>query len=235
MTAIASPAQTFTTLANFQGKPNANPFDALVQGTDGNLYGTTDAPWWSTVFKITPAGKLITLHKFDGTDGSGPYAGLVLATDDSFYGTTTYGGANNSGTVFKITPKGTLTTLYSFPTNCANGQGPYAGLVQAADELTRRQARKRAEEHLRPLNLGKVLALSNLPFRVFIERHFVPNVFPTLKLSTQGRYRCTLNTHLLPAFGDSRLCDIGTIDLQHFVLQKMDGGLSWATCDHLRN
>jgi hypothetical protein len=57
-----------------------------------------------------------------------------------------------------------------------------------------------------------------------VERHFVPNVFPTLKLSTQERYRRTLNNHLLPAFGDSRLCDIGTLDLQQFVLQKMEGG-----------
>jgi integrase len=125
-------------------------------------------------------------------------------------------------------------------TDCINADGTIgrkreSTILGYVSELTRRQARKRAEEHLRPLNLGKVTPLSNLPFRVFIERHFVPNVFPTLKLSTQGRYRCTLNTHLLPAFGDSRLCDIGTIDLQHFVLQKMEGGLSWATCDHLRN
>ena len=45
-------------------------------------------------------------------------------------------------------------------------------------DLTRRQARKRAEEHLRPLNLGKVTPLSNLPLREFVERHLVPNVFP---------------------------------------------------------
>ena len=118
-------------------------------------------------------------------------------------------------------------------TDCINADGTIgrkreSTILGYVSELTRRQARKRAEEHLRPLNLGKVTPLSNLPFRVFIERHFVPNVFPTLKLSTQGRYRCTLNIHLLPAFGDSRLCDIGTIDLQHFVLQKMEGGLSWA-------
>jgi len=59
----------------------------------------------------------------------------VQATDGNFYGTTTEAGANNGGTIFKITPGGTLTTIYSFcsQTNCADGQYPAAGLIQASD------------------------------------------------------------------------------------------------------
>jgi integrase len=68
-----------------------------------------------------------------------------------------------------------------------------------------------------------------------VEKYFVPNLFPTLKPSTRQRYRCTLDKHLLPAFGDSRLCDIGMLDLQQFVLQKMAGGLGWECADHYRN
>ena len=101
--------------------------------------------------------------------------------------------------------------------------------------MTRRQAQKAAEEHLRPLNLGKVTPFSAISFREFVDKYFVPNFFPTLKLSTQQRYRRTLDKHLLPAFGDSRLCDIGTLDLQQFVLQKMAGGLGWECADHYRN
>ena len=101
--------------------------------------------------------------------------------------------------------------------------------------MTRRQALKAAEEHLRPLNLGKVTPFSAISFREFVDKYFVPNFFPTLKLSTQRRYRRTLEKHLLPAFGDSRLCDIGTLDLQQFVLQKMAGGLGWECADHYRN
>ena len=104
-----------------------------------------------------------------------------------------------------------------------------------ASELTRRQAHKLAGEHLRPLNMGKVTPLSNLKLGEFVERHFIPNVLPTLKLSTRRRYHGTLNVHLLPAFGDTRLCDIGTLDLQRFVLQKMEHGLGWESCSHLRN
>jgi hypothetical protein len=40
-TAIASPAKTFTVLANFNGKNGAAANGPLVQGADGNFYGTT--------------------------------------------------------------------------------------------------------------------------------------------------------------------------------------------------
>jgi integrase len=35
--------------------------------------------------------------------------------------------------------------------------------------------------------------------------------------------------------GECRLRDIETVDLQRFVLQKMQGGLSWESASHLRN
>lgn len=101
--------------------------------------------------------------------------------------------------------------------------------------MTKRQACKAADEFLRPLNLGKVTPYATVIFREFTENHFVPNVFPTLKLSTRKHYRITLNKHLLPAFGEQRLCDIRTIDIQRFVLQKMDSGLGWESADHFRN
>jgi integrase len=44
-----------------------------------------------------------------------------------------------------------------------------------------------------------------------------------------------LDLHILPAFGTKRLCDISTVDLQRFILQKFDNGLGWETCNHLRN
>jgi integrase len=101
--------------------------------------------------------------------------------------------------------------------------------------ITRRQAQKAAEEYLRPLNLGKVTPFSAILFRQFVDKYFVPNFFPTLKLSTQQRYRRTLDKHLLSAFGDSCLCDIRTLEMQQFVLQKMAGGLGWECADHYRN
>ena len=97
-------------------------------------------------------------------------------------------------------------------------------------EMTLREARKLADERLRPVNQGRMLPQSTMELRVFVERYFDPLFFPTLKRSTQKRYRQTLNSHLLPAFGKFRLCDIGTVDLQQFVLQKMESGLGLGVC-----
>src|ERR1039457_2533217 len=86
-----------------------------------------------------PAQTLTTLYSFCSQsgcpDGYYPYAGLVQATNGGLYGTTYGGGTNSAGTIFKITPGGTLTALYSFcpQTNCTDGFGPQAGLVQAAN------------------------------------------------------------------------------------------------------
>src|ERR1039457_6636527 len=147
-TAIALPAQiaTLTTIHRFcsqSGCPDGLQLVAgLVQATNGDLYGTTSGGATNsagTIFKITPGGTLTTLYSFcsqtNCADGAYPYAGLVQLANGDLYGTTYSGGNNYNGTVFKITPTGTLTTLYRFcsQTNCTDGEGPYAGLVQAAN------------------------------------------------------------------------------------------------------
>ncbi len=154
-----TPAGQLTTLYSFcqqSGCPDGYfPRAALVQGADGNFYGTTyfggpntnslcdpNNPGCGTIFRITKAGKLTTLYRFCSrsgcADGANSGAELIQGTDGSLYGTTYYGGANNCfadcGTVFRITPKGTLTTLHSFcQTDCTDGFGIYAGLVQGTD------------------------------------------------------------------------------------------------------
>jgi uncharacterized repeat protein (TIGR03803 family) len=137
--ALASPAQTFTSLASFNGTDGAYPYYVyLVQGTDGNFYGTASSAGANnegTFFKVTTAGKLTPLYNFCSltscADGSEPAAGLVLASNGAFYGTTVYGGANGQGAVYKITPAGKLSTLHSF--NGTDGAYPYVGLIQAAN------------------------------------------------------------------------------------------------------
>jgi integrase len=108
-------------------------------------------------------------------------------------------------------------------------------ILGTISEMNRRQALKAADEFLRPLNLGKITPFSNVVFREFIEKCFIPNVFPILKLATRKKYRSAIDKHLLPAFGEQRLCDIGTLNIQSFVIQKMDGGLSWETANLFRN
>jgi uncharacterized repeat protein (TIGR03803 family) len=118
------------------------PYATLLQATNGNLYGTTNAGGANgagTVFEITPSGRLTTLHSFCSergcADGDSPTAALIEGTDHNFYGTTVGGGRHLGGTVFKITPAGKLITLYGFCALdlCADGESPHGGLVQGSD------------------------------------------------------------------------------------------------------
>jgi uncharacterized repeat protein (TIGR03803 family) len=125
-----------TVLYSFSGGIDGAVPNGLVQGGDGNFYGTTEGGGTNdagTVFKFSTNGALTSLYSFTGTtDGAIPYAGLAQGSDGSFYGTTWQGGINNWGTVFKISPAGALTTLYSFSDD-NDGANPYAGLVQGSD------------------------------------------------------------------------------------------------------
>jgi uncharacterized repeat protein (TIGR03803 family) len=143
-TATSLRAQTFTTLASFDKTDGKYPVNvALVQGFDGNFYGTTNAGGAGngsngTVFKITPEGTLTRLYSFcriaQCADGKNPQASLLQATNGKFYGETTSGGASGSdgcGTIFEITAAGKLTTLHSFEDT--DGCIPLGGLIQTGN------------------------------------------------------------------------------------------------------
>lgn len=94
----------FTSLYSFSGGTNGgNPEAALVQGSDGNFYGTTlyggtasgvSIPGPGTVFKISTNGVLTSLYSFyGGFNSANPQAGLVQGSDGNFYGTTYNAGA----------------------------------------------------------------------------------------------------------------------------------------------
>ncbi len=127
-----TPAGVLTTLHGFDYTEGANPSATLVQGSDGNFYGTAQYGGdvdYGTVFKITAGGMLTLLHSFHDADGAQPYAGLVQAVDGNLYGTTKSG--SGIGSVFKMTPAGMLTNLHTF--NEPDGATVVAGLVQATD------------------------------------------------------------------------------------------------------
>jgi uncharacterized repeat protein (TIGR03803 family) len=127
----------FASLYGFTGGTDGGlPIAGLVQGSDGNFYGTTSrggASGTGTVFQITSAGTLTTLYSFTGgADGATPEAGLVQGTDSNFYGTTFLGGTNNDGTIFQISSNGVITTLHQFDKR-TDGKNPEAALVQGND------------------------------------------------------------------------------------------------------
>jgi uncharacterized protein (TIGR03437 family) len=137
--AIAAQSQTLTTLVTFNGTNGFGPIAPLIQGTDGNFYGTTGGAadgTGATIFKITPAGVFATLYTFPTLTNpvfltSWTVQGLTQGTDGNFYGITQGGGDGDWGTVFKMTPGGTLTVLHSF--TAPGGTSPMTSLIQATD------------------------------------------------------------------------------------------------------
>jgi uncharacterized repeat protein (TIGR03803 family) len=104
-----------TTLYSFCAQSScadgANPYGSLVQGADGNFYGTTAQGGTvnngGTLFKITTGGSFTQLYAFCAPnhcsgEGVNPQDGLVQGTDGNFYGTTPSGGAEGVGVVFRL-------------------------------------------------------------------------------------------------------------------------------------
>ncbi|HUD83526.1 MAG TPA: choice-of-anchor tandem repeat GloVer-containing protein, partial [Candidatus Saccharimonadales bacterium] len=131
-----TPSGNFTNLYSFTGgSDGGSPVPGLVQGADGNFYGTTyvqGADGFGTVFEITSSGALTTRYSFTGlNDGGNPWGGMVQAADGNLYGTTQDEGAYGFGTVFQIAPTGVLATVGQF--DGYTGSYPSAALVQGAD------------------------------------------------------------------------------------------------------
>ncbi len=136
--AMGTNLYTYTTIPPFELIQGwvvpALPFGGLIQGNDGDFYGTTydgGSGHYGTVFKMTAAGTLTNLVNFTSTNGSRPFGGLIQGGDGDFYGTTSNGGSGGYGTVFKVTAAGTFTTLVNFTSS--NGSNPEATLIQGSD------------------------------------------------------------------------------------------------------
>jgi len=137
---ITPDGSSYTPLLSFSYSNGAYPLSALIQGSDGTLYGTTgagDVGYNGTVFQMSLDGVAYTvLHGFgQGTDGSQPWASLMQGTDGMLYGTTFHsGGPPSAGTVFRIAPDGSgYTILHTF--NYSDGGFPQGRLIQASDGL----------------------------------------------------------------------------------------------------
>lgn len=144
-TAISSPAQTVTTLADFSIS-GYSPIGDLVQGFNGEFYGVTlSGPGRTgvgTAFDVTSSGKLSLLNRFQsyyGQNWLGYQGGLMLAANGNFYSSAPQGGTNGAGVIYELTPEGKLNALYNFCSqsnsqgDCADGGDPNAGVIQAAN------------------------------------------------------------------------------------------------------
>ena len=97
---------SFVPLHTFSYYDSSSPYGGLIEGSDGNFYGTTYGYFFNSgygsVFRVTPDGTFTNLLFFNKTNGAYPVAALVQGADGNFYGTTSAGGTNGLGTVFKL-------------------------------------------------------------------------------------------------------------------------------------
>jgi uncharacterized repeat protein (TIGR03803 family) len=117
-------------------------FDPLIQGADGNLYGTAQSGGVSacgTLFELSTSGVLLQLYSFPcGAGGWDPIGSLMQASDGNIYGVTEVGGITNPqcaegcGTIFKFSG-GTVSVVYSFSGPHGDGQSPITGLTEGTD------------------------------------------------------------------------------------------------------
>lgn len=100
---------------------------------------------------------------------------------------------------------------------------------------TRRQAQTLLDEKLLRLNQGQHVPQAVETFGEFVRKHWIPTLLPTFRPSTAEIYGVNLKKHLLPHFGEMRLCDLSAADVQSFVVERSQAGMSWNTVNHLRN
>lgn len=131
----------FALIKSFGGgaTDGARPFGAVIEASDGTLYGTTEAGGQSglgTVFKLGKDGNgySVLMSFSGGSDGANPEAALLEGSDGMLYGTTSGGGTNDNGVVFRIGKDGSgFTTLVQF--SGTNGANPESELIEASDGM----------------------------------------------------------------------------------------------------
>jgi uncharacterized repeat protein (TIGR03803 family) len=135
---LAKDGSDFSVLHSFTGGTDAiSPRAALIQGSDGALYGIGDfvnASNRGTIFRINPDGSGYSIiHTFTGNpDGQQPAGKLIEGSDSRLYGTTQFGGSTILGTVFSLQKDGSdYRIIYGFQK--AGGVSPSAGLVEDSD------------------------------------------------------------------------------------------------------
>jgi uncharacterized repeat protein (TIGR03803 family) len=128
-----------TIVFNFNGtSESGSPDGALIQATDGLLYGLAD--WGGdsnngVLYSFDPVTNTEkVLLKFNGTDGSNPEGSLMQASNGILYGGTSFGGLYAGGTLFSYNPVTKKDTIY-LSLGGATGKFFYGNLIQAYDGL----------------------------------------------------------------------------------------------------
>lgn len=142
--AIATDGSGFVSLHDFTSAEPWSPRDALIEGSDGRLYGTASASnglGSGAIFALNKDGsgfvvlKHLPLSSGANPDGYAPNAGLLEGADGALYGTASLGGSFGEGTLFRIEIDGSDFEVLAEFDGAGRGARPQAALIQAPDGL----------------------------------------------------------------------------------------------------
>jgi uncharacterized repeat protein (TIGR03803 family) len=126
-----TPAGVVTVLHSFNFSPDGGrPTSGLVQGSDGNFYGTTSQGGtlgFGTVYSITSGGTYTVLYTFDQTTGAYPLVTLMQHTSGLMYADTQRGGTGPNSC-----PSGVCSGVFY---SLSEGLGPFVNLVTRAAKV----------------------------------------------------------------------------------------------------
>ena len=138
-------AQTYTVLHDFTGGVDGAFPHQVIQGSDGNFYGTSTwggANGQGNIYKMDPSGAFTVLYSFPGGAGGTEPEGTVFRdSNGDLYGTTREGGNPHCrcGIFFKLDTNNVLTVLHTFTRGAdgkgANGEFPSNNLVSVNGAL----------------------------------------------------------------------------------------------------
>jgi uncharacterized repeat protein (TIGR03803 family) len=137
---INSTGSSFSDEYSFYHSLAANPFDNVIQATNGLLYGMTYGGGpnnYGAIFSYnTTTGLETDLYYFGSsdTDGQNPNGSFIQVGDSLLYAVTTGGGSNGWGTIFSYNIfTGAEKVEYSF--NYTDGGYPSGSLILANNGL----------------------------------------------------------------------------------------------------
>jgi uncharacterized repeat protein (TIGR03803 family) len=115
----------FTLIKSFNSATDGrNFYGALIEGTDGALYGTAyqggnfDA---GTLFRLKTDGtEFVVLKHFDGTQSGFPFSGVIEGRDGALFGALE-GGGFGYGVIFRVNKDGSGCTILKSFNNAADG------------------------------------------------------------------------------------------------------------------
>jgi integrase len=102
------------------------------------------------------------------------------------------------------------------------------------DEISKREANARKQQVMTPINAGKFLIQSQVPFSEILKR-FREVRLPQLAASTRAKYESHIENHIEPAFRDQRMCDIDRSSVEAWLNEKAAARLAHWTLLDLRN